>query len=349
MKTNKLQLTIALCLLNSLVMADNLSDSNTIFNWGEENYPQFLSPKNSPTLTFDDWIYRYYSETQNYVGTTKGELYLLGKATNDELVKLGSVNQFIAKINPPITSTKTIDQVVSVGNTADCKQIPYRGVIGKTVMDKNIYPGVDLFTTILESTDGFIKQQENTFQNGRLSPPTITSVHYEIKTINGQPFRFVSNLRQDTNGESINASLDDSHSPAYIDFPVNWCAGMKWIIDDSKRTITETEIYNGDLITTIYSGPTNQQTVTENGKTTTYNYIPDQEEFTIVSVNDSVQLLDGTTRSAIQLTDKYIRTEDSEPESYIYWLDIETGYAIRQQTFDANGVLQDDLIAFSIN
>lgn len=80
----------------SSAVADLRTDANKIFNWAEQNYSQFFSPDGSETNTFEQWLYRYYSDTDNYLGVnSNGEVWVLGNvfgglkyvATSEELLK----------------------------------------------------------------------------------------------------------------------------------------------------------------------------------------------------------------------------------------------------------------------
>jgi hypothetical protein len=95
--------------------ADILADSNTIFNWAEEEFPQFFSPTPQTTLFVDPWYYRYYSNTGNYVGVNRDEemVYVLGASTNNTVLRIASVDELLPLTllntgNNPNTSTNCV-------------------------------------------------------------------------------------------------------------------------------------------------------------------------------------------------------------------------------------------------
>ncbi|MFK5987175.1 MAG: hypothetical protein QM479_17345 [Pseudomonadota bacterium] len=60
------------------VSADNLSDSNHLFEWAEENFPQYFSPSDVETQTLDKYLVRHYQNTNIYLGTAGEEVYVYG-------------------------------------------------------------------------------------------------------------------------------------------------------------------------------------------------------------------------------------------------------------------------------
>jgi hypothetical protein len=60
------------------VNAISISDANIIFNTAEQQYPQFFIPKNTNTLQYEQWIYRYYNYYDIYLGiNTYDQVYLV--------------------------------------------------------------------------------------------------------------------------------------------------------------------------------------------------------------------------------------------------------------------------------
>ncbi len=83
----------------------NALDSDRIFAYAEAYFSQFLAPAHplspsdsgSASLTVGDmdFYYRYYAETQSYLGTANGQLYYLGPASNQNLLDLGPVSTWL--------------------------------------------------------------------------------------------------------------------------------------------------------------------------------------------------------------------------------------------------------------
>ncbi len=77
----KILTTLFIILISQSVFADTQSDSDKLFDWAETNLPEYLSPANQPSDTYDNvWYYRYYPSTDIYLTTNTDDLdvYVLG-------------------------------------------------------------------------------------------------------------------------------------------------------------------------------------------------------------------------------------------------------------------------------
>ena len=61
---------VLLLLLSFTSFADNLSNSNKLFDFAEENYPHFFNPLGGLTYELDGYLVRNYSESNTYIGTS---------------------------------------------------------------------------------------------------------------------------------------------------------------------------------------------------------------------------------------------------------------------------------------
>ncbi len=261
---------------SKFVFADLLADSNTIFDWGEVNYPQFMAPANQPTQFIEGWRFRYYPETKNYVGVNdEGEVFLLGVATNDQITSVGTVISLLAIIN------SDIHQLLKVGDTSQCKNVPLVGTIGKIAK--------------LEVTDGDFKGFQGTLELTKQDSniikvvgvvPLLGAINlngtYEDKELGGEPFRIFK--------------LENELFPLNVPLPVRWCKGMQWKSDLSANEVN-----------------------------------PAVNTYTIVALDETLELLDGSTRSAVKLS-ALIVEPDKEPATSFAWIDIETGYPLKVNT-----------------
>jgi hypothetical protein len=69
-----------------------------VFDWAESKYPS-LFPTRTDTRTLDPYRYRYYPETDLYIGIAEGVVYLLGKDyTEGKVVPVALVADFAARI-----------------------------------------------------------------------------------------------------------------------------------------------------------------------------------------------------------------------------------------------------------
>lgn len=82
----------ALCCLHTITaQSQSLNDLNTIFNWAEQNYFTYFPnhesvfPLNFKTITNESgWVYRYYPQSQNYVGIYNNVVYVAGASFSTE-------------------------------------------------------------------------------------------------------------------------------------------------------------------------------------------------------------------------------------------------------------------------
>jgi hypothetical protein len=76
------------------------SNAETIFDWAEDNHPQFFPPPGASTQFFDPWLFRYYPSTDIYAGVnTSGEVWVLGDVFGG-LVYISTVEELLATIPP---------------------------------------------------------------------------------------------------------------------------------------------------------------------------------------------------------------------------------------------------------
>ena len=74
--------------------ADNLSDSNRLFDWAETNYPLIFNPPGQETLQLGDFLARYYQNTNTYLGTSGEDVYVYGDEFGG-LLNVGKISDFI--------------------------------------------------------------------------------------------------------------------------------------------------------------------------------------------------------------------------------------------------------------
>jgi hypothetical protein len=95
-KNVKKILIALLFIINSFqVLANNLSDSNQLFDWAEINYPQYFSPLGQETFQIDNYLARYYENTNTYIGTLGKDVYVYGDIFGG-LQKVGQIGDFVS-------------------------------------------------------------------------------------------------------------------------------------------------------------------------------------------------------------------------------------------------------------
>jgi len=71
--------------------------SDRAFNWAEEAYPAYLSPRYSDSGYYMGYYYRYYPATRSYLGSKDGVVYYIGP---DEIMySMGTLNDYTSWIN----------------------------------------------------------------------------------------------------------------------------------------------------------------------------------------------------------------------------------------------------------
>jgi len=91
----KLTTLIFLALIPAISAAENfLINSNKLFNFAEASYPNFFSPAGIETTILDEYLVRYYPNTDTYIGTKDEEVYVYGKVFGG-LLKAGVITDFI--------------------------------------------------------------------------------------------------------------------------------------------------------------------------------------------------------------------------------------------------------------
>ncbi|HTQ99998.1 MAG TPA: VCBS repeat-containing protein, partial [Candidatus Acidoferrum sp.] len=98
--------SVAACTLSEQVYQSSIvpnqkvskSKDECLFNWGEKAYPGYIAPAGSVTASTALYNYRYYKQSQSYLGTSANDnhLYYLGPLTNNVLKDLGLATTWYA-------------------------------------------------------------------------------------------------------------------------------------------------------------------------------------------------------------------------------------------------------------
>jgi len=72
------------------------SDTDRLLDWGEDTYPQLLSPARQPTQEISGYRYRYYPTTGVYVATKEGSVWFLDSRTPGAAIQnIGSLRSYL--------------------------------------------------------------------------------------------------------------------------------------------------------------------------------------------------------------------------------------------------------------
>jgi len=94
--------TTTLTAMRSPTSSVSWGPNECLFSWGERGYPALLSPPSldgGGSLTLGEYTYRYYANTNAYIGVSSkdGRLYFLGAATNFQLLDLGLAKSWMTQ------------------------------------------------------------------------------------------------------------------------------------------------------------------------------------------------------------------------------------------------------------
>ena len=76
--------------------APDSNDTDRILDWGEDTYPQLLSPARQPTQQLSGYSYRFYPATGVYVATKDNSFWFLNsRQSGASIVNLATVRSFL--------------------------------------------------------------------------------------------------------------------------------------------------------------------------------------------------------------------------------------------------------------
>jgi hypothetical protein len=74
----------------------NSNDTDRLLNWGEDTFPQLLSPARQPTQQFAGYTFRFYPNTGVYVATKDSNVWFLdGRTPGAAVLNLGTLRSFL--------------------------------------------------------------------------------------------------------------------------------------------------------------------------------------------------------------------------------------------------------------
>lgn len=88
------KLILILLLWPLLSWGESLSDSNKLFDFAEQTYPEFFSPPGGKTYRLENYWVRYYPNTEVFIGTLDDKVYVYGEIFQG-LLEVGRIQDFI--------------------------------------------------------------------------------------------------------------------------------------------------------------------------------------------------------------------------------------------------------------
>lgn len=75
------------------------NDTDRLLDWGEDTFPQLLSPSRQPTGQLIGYTYRFYSATGIYVGTKDGSVWFYdSRAPGAAILDLGTLRSYLVQM-----------------------------------------------------------------------------------------------------------------------------------------------------------------------------------------------------------------------------------------------------------
>jgi hypothetical protein len=80
-----------------------IARSDCLFNWAEVNFPTLFAPVNATSNTFTPYYYRYYPQTNSYLGTSSADnhVYYIGPLSGNTLFDVGALLPLLATAGCP--------------------------------------------------------------------------------------------------------------------------------------------------------------------------------------------------------------------------------------------------------
>jgi hypothetical protein len=72
--------------------------SDCLFNWAERTYPNWFAPVPAISTTLAQYYYRYYAQTNAYLGTSSADnhVYYVGPLSNNSLLDVGALSGWLS-------------------------------------------------------------------------------------------------------------------------------------------------------------------------------------------------------------------------------------------------------------
>jgi|GEM_PF-3306806 len=151
----KLFIALVLLLISGTSQAATLSLSNKLFNWAETEYPALLSPTGQTTQQYQEYLFRYYSNSNSYVATKDDGVYLYQPSVSPDIRYVGLISSFIDTSEEDSTTSNGSTTGSNTGSgtstTASGKATPPSVVdcsslgstLGETAVQKLVAKGFD--------------------------------------------------------------------------------------------------------------------------------------------------------------------------------------------------------------
>ena len=93
-----------------------------LLNWAETTYAAYF-PGAQPTKSLPPYVYRYYPDTQNYLGLAGSSVYVMGPVSGGNLLHVGERGDFACGVYPRYCSALSIDFIPRLRGTGVAEHI----------------------------------------------------------------------------------------------------------------------------------------------------------------------------------------------------------------------------------
>ncbi len=115
-----LLLLLAALSLGSSAYADELADANQLFDFAEKTYTRYFSPAGQTTQTLQGYLVRYYPDTNSYLGTSGGSVYVHGQQFGVGIIRVGNVTDFITPATGAANTVVDLTNRILTRRAANC-------------------------------------------------------------------------------------------------------------------------------------------------------------------------------------------------------------------------------------
>ncbi|NIA19004.1 MAG: hypothetical protein GWP07_00990 [Xanthomonadaceae bacterium] len=181
------------------VVASNVSESNRLFDWAERSYSQYFSPAGQQTFQVENFLARYYPDTETYIATLGEDVFLYGDVF-DGLAFVGQISDFIGP--PPLQfSISSLQPYVPLITTA--------GSLGYAIYQNGGEISTGLIMQTLNPTGAILKSEEYEIELLKTMEGTLLDIENHLVDIDNKMDTMLLELSIDTN--DILGNINDPH------------------------------------------------------------------------------------------------------------------------------------------
>ncbi len=181
------------------VVASNVSESNRLFDWAERSYSQYFSPAGQQTFQVENFLARYYPDTETYIATLGEDVFLYGDVF-DGLAFVGQISDFIGP--PPLQfSISSLQPYVPIITTA--------GSLGYAIAQNGGDISTGLIMQTLNPTGAILKKEDYEIELLKTMEGTLVDIENSLSEIDRKMDSMLGQLSIVTN--KIIGSINDPH------------------------------------------------------------------------------------------------------------------------------------------